>query len=251
MKAVDNTVRRKWDAEEFAEKAKQRAAEEEAQEKKQLTARQKKWMARDPLHQGLIQERSSLKKREDKVDYAANIGQTRVVNITAERGKQAGFYCDVCDVLMKDSLAFADHLNGKIHQRLLGMSMRTERVGLGGVKEKMAALREKKEAEQRKRRRVANGEEDPDEDGYDEKMARLREEDERIKEARKQRREEKRKKKAQEREAQERSGAAEHLAGGDGDKQAQGGEGGEDDDGQGDVDIMAAMGFGGFGTSKK
>ena len=41
-----------------------------------------------------------------------------------------GYWCDVCQCLLKDSMAYLDHINGKKHQRALGYSMRTERVGI-------------------------------------------------------------------------------------------------------------------------
>ncbi len=58
---TDNTSRRKWDKEEFEEKAKKRAAQEEKEDGQELTARQKKYRALDPLHQGKIKQRTALK----------------------------------------------------------------------------------------------------------------------------------------------------------------------------------------------
>lgn len=174
----------------------------------------------DPLHQGLITERSSLKREEVekyRVDYGSQVGKKQVVSLVGDRAKQGGFYCKICDILMKDSLAYADHLNGKMHQRLLGMTMRTERATVSGVKDKFAAL---------KRKREQKSNLDPDK-AYEEKMARLIEEDE---EKRRARRQAKLEKKANEREER--------------DKQKL-----EEEEGV-DQDVMAAMGFGGFGGGK-
>lgn len=33
-----------------------------------------------------------------------------------KRGKQFGFYCDLCNLTFKDSLQYIDHLNSKMHQ---------------------------------------------------------------------------------------------------------------------------------------
>jgi len=210
-------VRRRWDKEAYEAKAKEKAKEEEEQEGSELTARQKKYRALDPLHQGLITERSALKREEvekHRVDYGSQVGKKSVVSLVGDRSKQGGFYCKTCDVLMKDSLAFADHLNGKMHQRLLGMTMRTERASLGSVKEKLAALK-------RKRERGARA--DPEKE-YEDKMARLEEEEEEKKRNRKQAKLERKLKEKEDRD-KERLETEENA----------------------DQDLMAAMGFSGFG----
>ena len=228
MKFTDNTVRRKWDVEEFEQKAKEKAEREKKEQDGatgELTARQKKYRALDPLHQGLITERKALTRDTSagpRVNYGSEVGKTRVVNLVGERSKQGGFYCDVCDVIMKDSLAFADHLNGKMHQRLLGMSMRTERSSVGSVKEKLAAL---------KRQRETKRNLDPEKE-YEQKMARLMEEDEKKRQARKKAKLDKKLKEKEEKEKLKR----------------------EEDEGRdqdADEELMAAMGFGGFGGSAK
>ena len=225
MKAVDNTVRRKWDVEAFEAQAKERVERERKEDEKaqetghQLTAKQKKLRALDPLHQGLISERSALKRQGDgpRVNYQAQVGKSQVVSLVGDRAKQGGFYCDVCDILMKDSLAFADHLNGKMHQRLLGMSMRCERASVSSVKDKFAALKRQREAQKTL---------DPEKE-YERKMAKLMEEDEAKREARKKAKLEKKIKDKEQREKKQ-----------------------EEADKNVDEDLMAAMGFGGFGTSK-
>ena len=218
---VDNTVRKKWDKEEWQAKADEKARLEKEQDGQELTARQKKFRARDPLHLGLIQERSALKREEiDKyrVDYGARVGKKEVVSLVGDRSKQGGFYCAVCDILMKDSLAYADHLNGKMHLRLLGMSQRVERSTVGSVKGKLAAL---------KRQREAKSTTDPEKE-YEQKIARLMEEDEERKRKRKEAKLEKKKKEREEREREE-----------------------EENKQDVDEDLMAAMGFSGFGGSAK
>ena len=57
----------------------------------------------------------------------------QVVTTQTPLSQQAGYYCNVCECIVKDSANFLDHINGKKHQRALGMSMRVERVGLEAV----------------------------------------------------------------------------------------------------------------------
>ena len=73
---VDNTARRTWDKEEFAEKAAKREKEESKETSQDLKKRKR--LERDPLHQGLIVERSTLKTREYQLDLASRLGKTQV-----------------------------------------------------------------------------------------------------------------------------------------------------------------------------
>ena len=48
------------------------------------------------------------------------------------------FYCELCKISLKDSAGWFDHINGKKHNRLKGMSMVVERVEVDAVKERLA-----------------------------------------------------------------------------------------------------------------
>lgn len=55
----------------------------------------------------------------------------------------------MCDCVVKDSINFLDHINGKKHQRNLGMSMKVERSSLDQVKERFNNNKKKMEEKQK------------------------------------------------------------------------------------------------------
>ena len=57
----------------------------------------------------------------------------------APSGQMAGATCKVCDCALRDSANYLDHINGKKHNRMLGMSMRAERSTLGEVRARLEA----------------------------------------------------------------------------------------------------------------
>jgi U4/U6.U5 tri-snRNP component SNU23 len=144
---VDNTARRVWDREEYSDKAKERQDQHDTQlitasDNPALDARKRKRLERDPLHQGIIVQRATLRARDQQIDLAANLNRTQMVSAGAHLSAQGGFYCEVCDAVLKDSHAWLDHLNGKWHNRALGMSMTVEKSTLEQVK---ARIQKKKE----------------------------------------------------------------------------------------------------------
>lgn len=56
---------------------------------------------------------------------------------------QSVFFCKTCKIQLKDSNAWYDHINGKKHNQMLGMSMVVERVSIDRVKAKLAGLKRK------------------------------------------------------------------------------------------------------------
>jgi len=88
--------------------------------------------------------RAFVKARQGKLDLDSNVGKTQIVTTAAiEAGVGAGYWCEVCSCVLKDSNAYLDHINGKKHQRALGFSMRVERVGADAVRSKLEALKQK------------------------------------------------------------------------------------------------------------
>jgi U4/U6.U5 tri-snRNP component SNU23 len=162
---VDNTARRTWDLDEYRGRA---AAREE---KASATAvgtkatadaaadaaaelRRQKRLERDPLHQGLIAHRSNLKARDRELDLESRLGKTQMVVAGASASAQAGYYCSVCDCTLRDSQSYLDHINGKYHNRALGMSMRAERSTAEQVRQRLREASEAAKAAGGKRRKV-------------------------------------------------------------------------------------------------
>lgn len=111
------------------------------------------------MHQGLIIERANLKARDFQIDLAANLNKTRVNALGAPLSQQAGFYCDVCDCILKDSMAYLDHINGKWHNRALGMSMQTERSTTEQVRRRLEEMKKRKKGSSSLRSNIEKGEE--------------------------------------------------------------------------------------------
>jgi len=91
------------------------------------------------------EERTFLKPREEEVDLEGGVGKLQVITSQTPKEDQGGYYCKACDVLIKDSQAYLDHINGKKHNRMLGMNMTVERVGVQSVMDKFKSLKKKKE----------------------------------------------------------------------------------------------------------
>ncbi|KAD6795527.1 hypothetical protein E3N88_06423 [Mikania micrantha] len=129
---VDNTFRRKFDPEEYLQRARER-------EEKELESRSKSKAKGPPV------QRKPLKHRDYEVDLDSRLGKTQVVTPIAPLSQQAGYFCSVCECVVKDSANYLDHINGKKHQRALGMSMRVERASLEQVQQRFENLKKRKE----------------------------------------------------------------------------------------------------------
>ncbi|KAL3679854.1 hypothetical protein R1sor_022810 [Riccia sorocarpa] len=130
--SVDNTFRRKWNREEYLERARE-ADEREEEDRHGSKAR------------GPPVQRKPLKHRDYEVDLTSRLGKTQVVTHVAPLSQQAGYFCSVCECVVKDSANYLDHINGKKHQRALGMSMRVERATLQQVQDRFDVLKRKKD----------------------------------------------------------------------------------------------------------
>lgn len=144
-KGVINTFRRTWDREEFEDKAKEREEKEKKDEDEALEAKKRKRLERDPLHQGLIVARANLKARDYQIDLASRLNKTQVVSVTMPLSQQAGYFCNVCDCILRDSQSYLDHINGKWHNRALGMSMRVEKSTAEQVRNRLEEVKKQKQ----------------------------------------------------------------------------------------------------------
>lgn len=101
-------------------------------------------MERDPLHLGVIVERAKLKPRDRDLDLAAKLNKSQMQSSSMPANQHGGYYCDVCDCTLKDSLAFLDHINGTYHNRALGMKMEVEKSTLEQVRKRIDLAKKKK-----------------------------------------------------------------------------------------------------------
>ena len=56
------------------------------------------------------------------------------MNKDSKPDEVSAFFCELCKCALKDSTAWFDHINGKKHNRLKGMSMVVERVDVDRVR---------------------------------------------------------------------------------------------------------------------
>lgn len=175
----NDNFRRTWDREEYERKAKERAEELEDDEDDDEDESSSKRRPSAPV------KRELLKRRDYDVDLEANLGKSVVITKTTPLSHTGGYYCNVCDCVVKDSVNFLDHINGKKHQRNLGMSMRVERSSLDQVKRRFELNKRKREEEKQKKGKEYD---------LEERMAVLREEEEQRKQQRKVARKEKKQK---------------------------------------------------------
>ncbi|KDR75177.1 hypothetical protein GALMADRAFT_533030 [Galerina marginata CBS 339.88] len=213
-KAADTDFRKKWDKEEYAERAKKKDQEErdrmqENEERQKQGKRPRKGKKDD-----LPKPTELMKQRDAPLDLDKNLGKTMVVQNPGGKGPgQPGFFCETCNRTYKDSVGYLDHINSRAHLRQLGQTTKIERSTLAQVQARIAFLREKtKEAASAKAF------------DFDQRLAEVREKEHALREQ----------KKAEKKAEKEKARLAMINA-----------------TDNGDSEMAALMGFGGFGSTKK
>ena len=92
--------RRKWDVKEYERLAAKRRADEEGEGES------------DEDEDVPAKKRELLKRRDYRVDLDSRLGKTVVLTKNTATS-ESGYYCNVCDCVVKDSINFLDHINGK------------------------------------------------------------------------------------------------------------------------------------------
>ncbi|KAI8902258.1 hypothetical protein BC833DRAFT_561832 [Globomyces pollinis-pini] len=129
----DTTFRRTWDKDEYAQKAKEREAENRG--KRLNNQNTDKYIKLD-------KNSATVKARDQGLDFDANVNKT-VVLTAAEEEKGPGFRCALCDVTYKDNLTYLDHLNGPQHAKNAGTSTFVERSTVEQVRARLLAKKVK------------------------------------------------------------------------------------------------------------
>ncbi|CAE8718434.1 unnamed protein product, partial [Polarella glacialis] len=133
---TDDLGRKVWDKESALEKAKNNI----------LFGPERIGRRKDPVIPLPSSQRTYLKGRSTDLELDKNLGKMTTVTAHTIKPMQGGYWCSVCECLIKDSAAYLEHVNGRRHNRNLGMNMKVEKVGIDRVKEKLKAMRKEPEA---------------------------------------------------------------------------------------------------------
>ena len=134
---------------EFVDNVKRRQFDGDEAEKRLLEKKRAEELKKNPLPApgGGVLSRDLLQRRTDDLNLESRIGKYTVVNANTPLAQRGGFFCSVCDCLLKDSITYLDHINGRKHQQALGMSMRVERSTVAQVKDRLEMHKRKHEEE--------------------------------------------------------------------------------------------------------
>ncbi|ANQ11114.1 Uncharacterized protein PCOAH_00052460 [Plasmodium coatneyi] len=139
--SIDNFGRKVWDKDYYKKKAEEKTTNEEDELILKLLPDLKKRKVPSPPPPS---ERKLLEGRKEILTLEKNLGKVQIVTEKTVKQEQGGYYCKICDCVLKDSQTYLDHINGKNHNRMLGYSMKVKRVALSDVVNKLNVLRDAK-----------------------------------------------------------------------------------------------------------
>merc|ERR1711933_213546 len=84
-------------------------------------------------------------QRSVDLELEKDLGKSKVVTLHTIKPLQGGYWCSVCECLLKDSSAYLEHVNGRRHNRNLGMNMKVEKIGVDRIREKLKSMRKEPE----------------------------------------------------------------------------------------------------------
>uniref|UniRef100_A0A7S4BMD9 U1-type domain-containing protein n=1 Tax=Chrysotila carterae TaxID=13221 RepID=A0A7S4BMD9_CHRCT len=133
-----NNFRREWDKEAFEKKAKERLEAELALEDEREERRSA------PM---AVVERAPLQRRTEALHLDKYVNTRQVITgAQAIAGSMSGTYhCKVCDCVLRDSANYLLHINGRKHNRMLGMTMRAERSTVEEVRARLDSYKKPEE----------------------------------------------------------------------------------------------------------
>mmetsp|Transcript_68775 Transcript_68775/g.76960 ORF Transcript_68775/g.76960 Transcript_68775/m.76960 type:complete len:276 (-) Transcript_68775:45-872(-) len=267
-KQVANVSRRTWDVEAYEKRAQDRANEigkitDATSESIGEEERREEFIPAASGSMGpQLSKRAFLKARTDKVgSLDAKIGSVEFINPdTATTTKSVvsdgtlvnkdnavtksgiGWHCKVCDCFLRDSHAYLDHINGRKHNRTLGYSMRVANTTKDDAVSRLALLVKEKE----RNTKAATFDhllEEEEENFYE--IVKVK--DDELKRQKEERKRERKKKKKEKKAAERKESKIDPN-----ESETNCGVGIDATPSeQADQDMMAMMGFSGFGGGKK
>lgn len=222
----DTSFRKTRDADEYAQRFKERSAAEREESKARYEAK----LAGKRYYKPLDGTETLTEARRQVLDLSSRVGKTQLVAAgsgVGKRGRGAGFYCEACDLTFKDNKQWVEHINSGQHLANMGQTMEVKAATAEDVHRRIEELWERIQDLEREKAT-----------GLQERI-KIHEEDmekEREEKRRKRKEAEERRRAEREKESSAKMDYGEDVRI----------EGEHDED-----DMMAAMGISGFGSSRK